>query len=102
MFIPLVDLGLKSMSKIEAMPQELQPQVCICVGDLNLLPSKNKVVGQKNLLRPIDDHDIGFTQVDHQLLKIAKKCQSICLWRLSEEAKRTMSSAKSRIDRKTW
>jgi hypothetical protein len=55
----------------EAGPRELYSQVCVCAGDLNLLPSEEemKVYG---LLRPVEDHNLGFTQVDRQLSKVAK------------------------------
>ena len=65
------------MPQTEVRTCELKPKVGIGVSDLNLLPSKEEMKIREYPLRSIEDHDLGFTQVNHQLSKITKKGQGI-------------------------
>jgi hypothetical protein len=61
------------MSQTKVRSCELNPQIGICVGDLKLLSSEEEMVIKEGLLRHVEDHDLGFTQVDRQLMKVTKK-----------------------------
>jgi hypothetical protein len=65
------------MSHVEARSYEQYPQISVCVGDLNLFPSEKELVIKEGLLQPIEDDDLGFTQVDHQLTKVTKEGRGI-------------------------
>ena len=56
---------------------ELNHQIGIVASDLDLFLSEEEMVTNEKLLRSVDDHKLGFTQVDHQLTKITKEGQGI-------------------------
>jgi hypothetical protein len=77
--IALADSRLKCMPQTKARSCKQYPQISISVGGLNLLSSKKEIVIKEDLLRPIEDHDLGFTQVDHRLTKVTKEGHGIQL-----------------------
>jgi hypothetical protein len=52
---------------------ESYSQISICASDVNLLSSEEEMVIIKGLLQYVEDHDLGFSQVDRQLSKVAKE-----------------------------
>jgi hypothetical protein len=50
----------------------LHPQICVGVGDFNLLPLEEEVK-VKGLLQLVENYHLGFTQVDRQLSKVTEE-----------------------------
>jgi hypothetical protein len=75
--VALAKARLKCMPQAKTRSCEQYPQISIHVGDLNLLSFEKEMVIKEGLLQPIEDHDLGFTQVDHQLMKVTKEGHDI-------------------------
>jgi hypothetical protein len=71
--IALANSRLKCMSQTKTRSCEQYPQISIRVGDLNLLSFEKEMVIKDCPLRPIEDHDLGFTQVSRQVTKVTKE-----------------------------
>jgi hypothetical protein len=65
------------MLQTKVRSSEQYPKISICAGDLNLLSSEEEMVIKEDLLQPVEDHDLGFTQVDRQLTKVTKEGHGI-------------------------
>jgi len=90
--IALIDSGLKCMPQTKARSCEQYPQISIHASDLNLLSFEEAMVIKEDLLRPVEDHDLGFTQVDrgegthlcprcaHPRRTPARQCRSQTIW----------------------
>jgi hypothetical protein len=77
----------------------LYSQVRVSIGELDLLPFEEEVKVYR-LLQPVEDHNLSFTKVAIKCKRSQKRARvSSCLCNpTGDEARRTTSSAKSKMD----
>lgn len=76
---PFAKSRLEDMSYTKTRSCELHSQVEVWCGDLNLFPQLVEMFVYESFLQSIEDHNLSFTKLDRQLLKVTKASQGIDL-----------------------
>lgn len=74
-----IQLRPEGLSQTKVWTCELNPQISVRCGNIDLLTLQEEMEGGESTDRRVEDHDLCFTQVDCQLLKVEKTREGIQL-----------------------